>query len=557
MSVSRIEVCQIMSDPSLGLFFVQALPFVTSTIGPQLSEAIGQFLEAITVVLTAHGTAEVSVRQFAAIKKGLQSYADRPVRPPENHDLQKAFYVSFLKATKIIYLARLDQLGWKPATVSWPTCLVRHVLGKLRTAPVTTLSLGPNTEKELLTARLNDLHAEISASATLSPEDLESRLPLRPDVALLNQLTLEAKNQRATSGPLIKAFIEGSRWYVDLQESLTAISEEGLLDCMGAFFAEEIKSNDRVRAIVNTEMLANTGLNLQTLITSLQDAQVWLEKIAAEVNSLKEEISNDFQKIFRVIDAEFLETHKRQTITPFLSIARGDWRLVAHGQAIERDLAAEVVRAVLQPIDRAVLQIIRGEPGCGKTTLLLQVGAKLVAAGCQVLEVLPAAPLSEFQYFARKLTKKAPGRLFILIDDIYRDEGRAVLVQVMSDLGENLPITVIASTPSFADRTNSIRESSFLEKLPPVSPDNLTDQELARLREAPVVKKLSAKRFKELTQSRKILVVMLQLSQGKPIEQILSDAADRLKRNFPDTYKAWGVIVVFNRYHLLPIPTLC
>jgi tetratricopeptide (TPR) repeat protein len=545
-----------IGDPSLGDFLMQILPFVTHTLSPDSSAAIGKFMEEIAVVLAAHVTEHAGSKQLGTIRQRLLSYAEREIKPPQNHGLQKAFYVSFLRATEVIYLARLEQLGLKPATVSWVTGLKNHSLGKLRPSSITGLSLGPKAEKEALIERLKDLRSEIVACSDISPADLEMRLPLRPDVAVLNQLTLEAKNRGlgASGGQLAKVLIDEGRWYTGLGEPLKAIAIGALQDSMSAFFAEEIKTNQRVAAILSAEVLAGTNFTLDRLIGELCDAKVWLVAVNKELDSLKEEVSNEFQKVFRVIDSEFIEHQKHEPVKPFLGISTGDWALVAQERSMERDLAAEVTERVLQPNERTVLQIIRGEPGSGKTTLLLQVGAKLVASGCVVLEVLPAAPLDEFQYFAKKLTRKAQARLFILVDDIYRDEDRAILVEVLSNLGETLPLTIIATTPSFADRTGSIRENSFLDRLPAVSPDRLTDRELAKLKQLPAVAKLSPKRFKQLTESRQILVVMLQLTEGRPIDEILSATAGRLKKKFSDTYRAWGVVVAFSQ-HNLPVPS--
>ena len=99
-----------------------------------------------------------------------------------------------------------------------------------------------------------------------------------------------------------------------------------------------------------------------------------------------------------------MERQKHEPVKSFLGVSIGDWALVAQERAIERDLVREVTEKVLESRDRAILQIIRGEPGSGKTTLLLQIGRRLVASGCIVLEVLPAAPLFEFQYFAPLLS---------------------------------------------------------------------------------------------------------------------------------------------------------
>ena len=292
-----------------------------------------------------------------------------------------------------------------------------------------------------------------------------------------------------------------------------------------------------------------------------QSFQEWLSAtivhIDAQLTALKQVVDNEFQEVLRVIDASFLEKQREGETTRFLSISRGDWKLVAQRGGIERDLAREVTDRLIQAhSEKAALQIIRGEPGSGKTTLLLQIGAQLVAAGRAVVEVQGGSSLDKFRYFATKLSKSAQGRLYILIDDIYRDEDQAALiVEVLSNLGELLPITIIATTPSFADRTKSIRTSSYLDILDAVSPDNLTDNEIDQLRKMPGVAELSPKRFNELSKTRRILVAMLQLTEGKPIDQILSDTAQHLKKNFPDTYKAWGIVVVFNAYGL-HIPSL-
>src|SRR5213594_682279 len=128
-----------MIDASLGHFLMQALPFVTHSLSPELSEAVGKFIEEVAVVFSAHSAAHVGAQQLRAIQQRLLSYAQKEIKPPENHDLQKAFYVSFLRATEVMYLARLEQLGWKQPTVSWVTGLVHNVLGKLRPWPITIL----------------------------------------------------------------------------------------------------------------------------------------------------------------------------------------------------------------------------------------------------------------------------------------------------------------------------------------------------------------------------------------------------------------------------------
>ena len=541
-----------MSEPSLGQFLVYAIPFITRMLTPATSEALSRFVEETGADLAAHYIADLGNEKWLGLRKRLLEYAEKETKPPLNHDLQKAFYKSFLMATEVIYAARLEELGVQRMAVSWATVLKRHVMKKLQASQITTLSLARN-EKEILLELCARVRIEIKDCDDISREDLERRLLIQPDVSILTQLTVEAKARGGAGEALAEILMKQSPWYRGLSEPLLTTARNTLFECISAFFAEEIKNNERVRAVLDAEILAGTGVKIDTLVAELHDATHWLAGLSTEVKAVKDLIAGEFQKVFRLIDAEFLEHRKHETLTSFLGIAAGDWKLVAQGQSLPRDLAAEVFERMLDNREKAVLQVIRGEPGSGKSTLLLQIGAKLVSAGCIVLEMLPAASVAEFLYYARTLTHAAQSRLFILIDDIYKNEDRAILVDVLSNPGETLPITIIASTSSFEDRTNKILINSFLDVLSPVSPDFLTDREIAELKQMPTVTDLNAQEFKSLTKSRKILVVMLQLSQGKPLDQILLSAAERLKKKYRTTYKAWEIVVTFGRWNL-PVP---
>src|SRR5580693_3797730 len=102
-----------ISDPSIAHFLLQSLPLVTRALDPESLEALRKFLNEVAVVLTAHGAMHLGADRFDAIRTKLLSYAQKGIKPPENHDLQRAFYVSFLRATEVIYLTRLEQLGFK------------------------------------------------------------------------------------------------------------------------------------------------------------------------------------------------------------------------------------------------------------------------------------------------------------------------------------------------------------------------------------------------------------------------------------------------------------
>jgi hypothetical protein len=208
----------IMTDSSFGHFLIQALSFVTHSLSPEASGALARFMEEVGVVLTAHSTEHLGTREFNAIRKRLLSYAEKAIKPPENHDLQKAFYASFLRATEVMYLLRLEQLGSKPLTVSWVTGLMSHLSNKLGPSSIITLELGSRTEKEALTGRLKRLRSEMEACDHITPKDLDALLPLPPNAAVLNQLTIEAKNRglEASNEQLVRTLIDDSPWYEEL-----------------------------------------------------------------------------------------------------------------------------------------------------------------------------------------------------------------------------------------------------------------------------------------------------------------------------------------------------
>lgn len=545
-----------MNPLSLGQFLLPMISLIT-TASQAASGALSDFISEATKVAVAETSVKAAQARFQRLKGVLLAHAEAKVKPPENHDLQKAFYISFLKATEFVYTVRLEQLGITFTDATWRSGLKRHLMEKLYHPRFTTLSLGVEPEKQVLSKKRRELHLHISQSGQFSAADVEQRLPLRADVEVLRRLTDEAKNHPSYAHLALEVadtMIAGSVWYSEVGEPVKEIARKSLIECLSAFFAEEIKANSRVQTALNSEFLAALKVGIDTLVSDLGDAHVWLREVRSELRALKRLVEDRFRTAFAVIDPEFLEGQKGVPLKPFLDTNIGDWALVAQGRSLERNLTAEIVERALQPYERAVLQIIHGEPGSGKTTLLRQIGAKLALGGCAVLEAQPNADFGNFQYYVHELTKKAKARVFILIDDLYRDEQRAGLIDVFSDLRSPLPITIIATTPSFEDRTEEIRESNYLDKLPAVSSNILTTDELARLRLMPWLPKLSPSKFKELTSSRMILVVMLQICGGAPMNKILSNAAERLKKKSQAAYDAWGTVITFGRWSL-PVPT--
>ena len=545
-----------MADPAtIGLLLLNTIPFITRALSPELLRTFSGFVDELLELSAAHAAAGLGKETIKELSARLRAYAQNPTKAPENHDLQKAFYGSFLCATDMIYQVRLSQLGVGIREVPCLVGLRNHILEGLRSASLTNLSLTEN-EKDYLVRKRKEIATELRDYRSLSQPQLEQKLPVQPDTEVLTLLTSSARKRPSleeNSVLLVAHMVERSPWYADVSDEVKTIARNALLETQIAFFAEAVKSDQRVQAILTNEILASINIDVKGLVSGLRTATEWIKKVESELRELKNLVEAKFKKHFQVIDDSFLKNQEKESLRPFLTISVGDWPFVVQSQGIERDLTEEVTGRILAPRTRAAFQIIRGEPGSGKTTLLRQIGAKLVEKGCWVLEARQGAKFNEFQDSVEKLTNAAKARLFILIDDIYRDEDRSILVEILSDPGHMLPVTIIATTPSHEDRTREIRENNYLDILPPVTPDKLSQSELERLRRIPEVAKLSERKFKSLTKSGRMLVVMLQLSNGKPLDQILLDVAHRLRENFPETYAVWDVICTFGRWNF-PVP---
>src|SRR5437588_11939100 len=109
-----------MTDPaaasSIGELLVQWLPLVTSS-SPAVADVVARVFNEATGVAAVH-TAIRAGKGIDAVRQRLLNYAKNSRKPPENHDLQRAVYVSFLCATEVIYETRLNQLGQK-VDISW------------------------------------------------------------------------------------------------------------------------------------------------------------------------------------------------------------------------------------------------------------------------------------------------------------------------------------------------------------------------------------------------------------------------------------------------------
>ena len=526
------------------LFLIQALPFLASA-----GQVATDFLiQALTdEVVQQAGEAEAA--RIGKLHAALRKYADERRELPPNHDLQRALYLSFLYATECIYQTRLEQLGER-IEKHWLPGLTSAFASRLSTS-VQGLGLH-ESEKPTLKRLLSELRKEQASCSDLTSEELATRMPFVPGARHLEALAAETAKTAPISGKILDDMLASSPWYRDAQEPVKALAREGLWELIGAFFADQIKTNQRVFRIMTVDLLGDMGLGLDQVLVSLAGVVRSVEEVVREASAIRRLLEDEYRRQYLLVDREFLEEQATKTPERMLDIAIGDWPLVAGKKCIQRDGALVIVERALEASEQIVFQIIPGEPGSGKTTILRQIGAALAERGCCVVEARADADLSGFQLHARRMAEKASSRLFLLVDNIYRDD-RAALREFLADPGEALPVTIVATTPHYEDQTDQIRRNTHVRVLAPVSPDRLTDAELFDLRQIQGFQSLGQRRFKKLTESRKMLPVMLALSGGERFDTVVANTANRLRTTNRRMYEAWGVVTTFGRWNL-PVP---
>src|SRR5205807_9565029 len=117
-----------MIEASLGHLLLGAIPFITRVATTEQVQVMGKFLEEVIVVIARHTAKDQIDKAHGGLRTKLLSYAQESAKPPGNHDLQKAFYTSFLQATEVVFLIRLEQLGVKLSETSCLRGLTRHLV---------------------------------------------------------------------------------------------------------------------------------------------------------------------------------------------------------------------------------------------------------------------------------------------------------------------------------------------------------------------------------------------------------------------------------------------
>ncbi len=280
------------------------------------------------------------------------------------------------------------------------------------------------------------------------------------------------------------------------------------------------------------------------------------DRIQAENINIDKFLPDGFQKL----ENSFLDIENKRKECHLLEIPEANWSLITQGNYIERDIQTELLYQTknLATFEGISILLIKGEPGAGKTAIMYWLAYELFKEN--YLIIFPSFKsneeesgwLEQLHIFSEKILNK---HFYIIIDDIFRN--LSIIKELKEKESNPFPITLIGTTRLNEDKQNNLNKSSGF-RIKEWKINNPTEQEKKRIfnkirEDTDGQSRLDALGESKLQKLQEhdapMLVLMLEISQGKPFTQIIADVIKRLP-NKPDkpVYKVYEVICSFGQY---------
>jgi hypothetical protein len=266
---------------------------------------------------------------------------------------------------------------------------------------------------------------------------------------------------------------------------------------------------------------------------------------------------------FELLDTDFYEKRQGENV-PILTLpsAAKNWTLIPQGNYIDRDQQDDFLDLAqeLKSNQGISFLLIEGKPGAGKTALMKWLTYQLSQEGEVVLQLRGEDYnwLYSLSEFSRQIQQKP---IYLIVDDLFRDED--FFLRSLEDNDLQFPLIIIGTTrinenqqerselahykiKSLTLALNSGERERFLQEI------RHKDQEANKR-----LNQLSKEALNKLKNAPTLLVLLLQLSEGKPFDQIIADVIKKLpnKLDYP-VYTVFGVICAFYQYGIAMYPDI-
>lgn len=271
---------------------------------------------------------------------------------PVNHDLQKAVRRSLLKAQKAIAEDYQEELGaWFPTfgqyspfnkqrdNLRWVNRKLEHLNRELKQVN--------NAEYEEMSAELLD----------------EIGLLLTPEGILNAERIAETKQQ------LLEAVLQGDE-PAEFEEKLKR-DRDGLFDLLCANFADEIKNNQRISGIFDSQLLAQINSKLTREPVTLEELENCLSNVNFYLKEIGQKQDELLQKLDKWGERIGVDIRNIQPPTP-RQVVRPNNTRYGSKLFVGRDRDLDNLHQTLQQCDRVAVTAIAGMGGIGKSELTIQ-----------------------------------------------------------------------------------------------------------------------------------------------------------------------------------------
>ena len=298
--------------------------------------------------------------------------------------------------------------------------------------------------------------------------------------------------------------------------------------------------------------------DLENILSVLQSKCPDLRASAnAEADEI--DISVDFLRInYEILDAAFFDevaakVEQKQARTQILKLGSANWSMLFQKSYVRRDQQDTALNLALELSQSTSISImlIRGRPGAGKTALLRWLAHELFQQGKRVFHLKGSAQidwLEELRTFS-EMTKG--GHFYVSGDDLFRSESFVDELQKNEFL---FPLTIIGTTRSNEDQHDELEGTEYqiacLDMNKPSAAEKERVLDLPEIKVRIADKTVSERR--ELMDSPVMLVLMLQLSEGKNFDRILKDIVKALPNSESQPlYQAFGILCSFFQHGIV------
>jgi uncharacterized caspase-like protein/DNA polymerase III delta prime subunit len=283
-----------------------------------------------------------------------------------------------------------------------------------------------------------------------------------------------------------------------------------------------------------------------------------IEKVEADEPDKLQAVLEKLRSDYEILDEAFFKgvaakVAKNQARTQILSLRAANWSMLFQESYVERDQQGEALETALNLSnhDGISLLLICGEPGAGKTALLRWLARELFYQGKRVFHKKKQSQFGWLEQL-RKFSEESGGEHFYVItDDIFRDE------MILDQLEQNefpFSLTLIGTTRQNENLHTELQGLDY--EITCLNLKKPSEAEKKRILALPEIQThlagKSESEKQELMDSPIMLVLMLQLSEGKPFDlllwEIVKDLSDTDRKPL---YQIFGVLCSFFQYGIV------